>query len=147
MIVGLDFDGTVVEHAYPAIGLELPGAFDWLKKAEAEYGVEYILYTMRDGHELSAAVRYCGDRGICFLGVNTNPTQMHWTMSPKAYCHLYIDDAAMGVPLLEPVSGRRAYVDWVVAGPMLMEMAEEWLIEHPDRKGHAVKSAARYVSP
>ena len=47
-------------------------------------------------------------------GVNENPSQKSWTDSPKPYCHLYIDDAALGVPLeSNPHVSSRPYVDWV----------------------------------
>jgi predicted HAD superfamily phosphohydrolase YqeG len=44
-VVAVDFDGTLVEHAYPYIGAE---AFAWLIKLQAA-GVHLILWTMRDG--------------------------------------------------------------------------------------------------
>ena len=31
MIIAVDFDGTVVEHAYPEVGHENPGAWEWLR--------------------------------------------------------------------------------------------------------------------
>ncbi len=32
MIIAVDFDGTIVEHKYPAIGKELPFAIETLRK-------------------------------------------------------------------------------------------------------------------
>ena len=32
MLIAVDFDGTIVEHKYPAIGKELPFAIETLKK-------------------------------------------------------------------------------------------------------------------
>jgi len=31
-VIAVDFDGTIVEHAYPAIGAEMLFAFDTLKR-------------------------------------------------------------------------------------------------------------------
>lgn len=31
MIIAVDFDGTIVEHKYPAIGKEIPFAFETLR--------------------------------------------------------------------------------------------------------------------
>jgi hypothetical protein len=51
--------------------------------------------------------------GIPLMGVNENPSQKSWTSSPKAYAQLYIDDAALGTPLVYPESSsERPYVDW-----------------------------------
>jgi hypothetical protein len=43
--------------------------------------------------------------------VNGNPSQYGWTNSKKVYANLYIDDAALGVPLKFDETGR-GYVDW-----------------------------------
>ncbi len=45
---------------------------------------------------------------------NQNPEQASWSESPKCYAHLYIDDAALGCPLIYPEDGVRPYVDWEV---------------------------------
>ena len=75
---------------------------------------------MRSGEELGEAVEWCEGHGIELYGVNTNPLQDQWTSSPKAYGQLYIDDAALGVPLLydEP----RPYVDWVKVRELLADL-------------------------
>ncbi len=110
MIIAVDFDGTIVEHEYPAIGRRVPLAITKLKEFIAQ-GHKIILYTMRSGKELQYAVEYCKRNGINFWAVNENPTQKEWTSSPKIYAHMYIDDAAFGCPLIH-VKGRRSYVDW-----------------------------------
>jgi hypothetical protein len=124
-IVGLDFDGTVLTHAYPDLGDDI-SAFYWLREAQ-KMGAEFILFTMRDGHELRLAFECCASRGIDLFGVNENPEQHTWTISPKPYCHLYIDDMALGCPLEYPERGGRPYVDWAIAGPLLLDMCEERL--------------------
>ena len=48
-----------------------------------------------------------------------NPTQHTWTKSPKAYGHLYIDDAALGIPLVRGLNGEKPYVDWDKVEEML----------------------------
>lgn len=120
MIVAVDFDGTLVEHMYPQIGAEVEEAFDWLKRFH-EAGVRLILWTMRSQRTLFDAVDYCEERGVEFWGININPEQKSWSTSPKAYAHLYIDDAAVGVPLKVRAGSRRATVDWTLAGPMMWE--------------------------
>jgi hypothetical protein len=76
----------------------------------------------KHGDALTQAVEFCRQNGVEFAGVNTNPGQERWTLSPKAYCQLYIDDAALGCPLREnPKMGGRPFVDWSQVGPMVME--------------------------
>ena len=118
VIIAVDFDGTIVEHAYPEIGKDV-GALPWLRMF-ADSGTELILWTMRSGDTLEQAVDYCDQGGVRFFGVNSNPSQGGWTKSPKAYANLYIDDAAFGCPLVYPESGR-PYVDWNVVGPAVLE--------------------------
>jgi len=40
-----------------------------------------------------------------------NPTQDRWTDSPKCYANIFIDDAALGCPLIE--TDGRSVVDWL----------------------------------
>jgi hypothetical protein len=117
MIIASDFDGTIVDHLFPDLVEPVPGAFKWLKVFQ-ERGAKLILWTMRSGETLHEAVDYCRDNGIEFWGVNVNPGQKRWTVSPKAYAQLYIDDAAFGCPLLEnPRAGGRPFVNWDQVGP------------------------------
>ena len=110
MIYCVDFDGTVVTHEYPRIGKPVPGALETLR-ALRRNGDKIILFTMRGGNELDAAVKYLEGSGIQLYGINTNPTQTEWTESPKAYGQCYIDDASVGMKLVENPNGR-PYVDW-----------------------------------
>ena len=129
MIIAVDFDGTIAEHKFPDIGNPVPGAFHWLKKFR-EAGAGIILWTMRSdgqkhGPTLTQAVEFCRKHGIEFDGINENPTQKTWTCSPKAYAHIYIDDAAFGCPLVDSKEmGARMMVDWSKVGPAIMEQME-----------------------
>lgn len=128
MILAIDFDGTIVDHRFPEIGDAVPGAFDWLK-AFQEAGAKLILWTMRSddredgGNYLTDAIQFCRKNGVEFWAHNTNPEQNSWTESPKAYAHVYIDDAAFGCPLRNnPRLGGRPFVDWDTVGPVVMAM-------------------------
>lgn len=137
MDICIDFDGTCVTHEYPEIGREI-GAAPVLKEL-TEKGHRLILFTMRsdrkkkkkvNGEEiiveenvLTEAVQWFEKHGIPLYGVQKNPTQRFWTSSPKAYGHLYIDDAALGCPLLAgQTADERPYVDWI----RVREILEEW---------------------
>lgn len=117
MIIAIDFDGTCVTHAYPEIGLEI-GAAPVIKKL-VDRGDQIILFTMRSGEELKQAVEWFSKNEIPLFGVNQNPQQHTWTTSPKPYAHIYIDDAALGVPLTMPINGERGFVDWAAVATLL----------------------------
>lgn len=110
LIVAVDFDGTCVTHEYPKVGRFI-GAEQVLARL-VRSGAKLILWTMRSGEPLKDAVEWFSKRQIPLFGINSNPEQSTWTESPKAYAHLYIDDAALGVPLCEGLNGERPYVDW-----------------------------------
>ena len=131
MKIAIDFDGTIVEHEFPKIGKPVPGAFEWMKKFQ-EAGADLILWTMRSdgqdvGNVLTEAVEFCREKGIEFFGINTNPEQKSWTDSPKAYAQCFIDDHAFNCPLIQPESGR-AYVDWQVVGPAVLDKVK-WYVQ------------------
>jgi len=120
MYIGLDFDGTVVEHRYPDIGNNVPGAISVITQLWLE-GHKIILWTMRSGKELDDAVKHLSEYGIVPYGINGNPDQANWSTSPKAYCHLYIDDAALGCPLRPSMNSGRPMVDWEEVEKQLVE--------------------------
>ena len=143
MIIAVDFDGTCVTHKFPDIGENI-GAEIVLKKL-ADDGNKIILYTMRSHSSkktedaessgmistkrdcLQDAIDWFNKYNIPLYGVNCNPTQHEWTDSPKAYAHRYIDDAALGCPLIY-VGNRnnpyvRPYVDWIGVVNMLNDMS------------------------
>ena len=126
MFIGLDFDGTVVDHRYPDIGEPVPGAIKWLKRLQ-QSGARIILFTMRSnnsdtGNLLGEAVKYLEKNGIRLYGINKNPDQDEWTSSPKVYANVYIDDSAFGCPLVQPKGFSRPCVDWKVVGPQVEHM-------------------------
>ena len=110
-VIAVDFDGTCVEHNYPAIGMDVEGAVDVLRELN-NHGHRIILNTMRSGQRLEAAVRWFRDRKIELWAVNRNPEQEQWTSSPKVYADIYIDDSALGCPLIFLEGVRRPVVNW-----------------------------------
>ena len=110
-IIAVDFDGTCVEHNYPAIGMEVEGAVDVLR-ALNKRGHRIILNTMRSGEKLDAAVKWFRDRQVELWAVNRNPEQEEWTSSPKVYADLYIDDSALGCPIMFIDGLRKPVVKW-----------------------------------
>lgn len=124
MIIGVDFDGTIALHEFPNIGLEIPGAIHWMKEWQ-KAGADLMLWTVRtDGPEYgdvqTQAVEWCRKRGVEFVGVNETVCDASWTLGPKIFAHLIVDDCCFGCPLKHGYSGR-PYVDWDIVGPAVLE--------------------------
>ena len=98
MIIAVDFDGTIVEHRYPAIGKELPFATSTLRQL-MEDGHRLILWTVREGDLLQEAVDFCEQRGVSFFAVNKDFEEEDGTgkhFSRKIKADLFIDDRNVG---------------------------------------------------
>lgn len=95
--IAVDFDGTIVEHEYPAIGKELLFAFDTLKELQKR-GALLILWTFRTGRELQDAVEFCKRNGVEFYAVNRNYPEEEWNESTarKINADIFIDDRNIG---------------------------------------------------
>jgi len=95
--IAVDFDGTIVDHAYPAIGKEKLFAFRTLIELE-KLGARLILWTFRSGKELDEAVDFCRKNGIEFYAVNKNyPEEIYdESISRKIDADIYIDDKNVG---------------------------------------------------
>lgn len=114
----VDFDGTCTTHDFPRIGKDI-GAIPVLKRLVSE-GHKLIIFTMRSGDTLTDAEKWFEKNGLPVYGSNVNPTQKSWTKSPKAYGHLYIDDAALGAPLkFDEKLSDRPFVDWTIVEKQL----------------------------
>ncbi len=118
MDICIDFDGTCVTHEFPEVGKDI-GAAVVLKRV-VKAGHNLILFTMRSDEHLENAVKWFETNEIPLCGINKNPAQKKWTNSPKAYGQLYIDDAALGCPLIEAEKiSERPFVDWVAVNEYL----------------------------
>jgi len=119
MIIAVDFDGTIVEHRYPAIGKERPFATETLKKLIKD-GHRLILWTVREGRLLDEAVDFCRERGVEFYAVNRDYPEeekehnKHYSRKLKA--DVWIDDRNVGgLPdwgtIYEMITYRKTYED------------------------------------
>ena len=100
MRIAVDFDGTIVENQYPAIGVEKAYAVETLKQLAAE-GDEIILWTARCGQYLQDAVEWCEERGLIFSAVNSNyhtciSHQNGFSGARKIHVDIFIDDKNIG---------------------------------------------------
>ena len=96
--LAIDFDGTIVEDAYPSIGKPKIFAFETLKKLQSE-GYRLILWTYRHGKSLEEAVEFCRKNGVEFYAVNSSFEGEIFddeTQSRKIDAALFIDDRNLG---------------------------------------------------
>lgn len=103
----IDFDGTIVQHAYPDIGEPMPLAFEVMKSLK-EAGYKLILWTCREDRVsngrsrkyLTEAVDFCKERGVVFDAVNETLLDHDFrdekSLKRKPYANYYIDDAVPG---------------------------------------------------
>ncbi len=97
MIIAIDFDGTIVEYKYPALGKEILFATNTLKMLQKK-GHRLILWTYRAGRELDEAVEFCRNRGLEFYAINKNYPEEIFdeSISRKIKADMYIDDMNYG---------------------------------------------------
>jgi len=97
LTLAIDFDGTIVEHAYPEIGEVKIFAFETLKELQKN-NCKLILWTFRSGKELEEAVEFCKNNGIEFDAINSNypGEELTTEVSRKINADIYIDDKNLG---------------------------------------------------
>jgi len=98
MYIAVDFDGTIVEDRYPAIGKERPFATATLRQL-MEDGHKLILWSVREGALLEEAVKWCEQKGVYFISVNKNYDEENADSrcySRKLKADLFIDDRNVG---------------------------------------------------
>ncbi len=136
MTIAVDFDGTIVEHKYPAIGREIPFAIETLKKLRDEHH-KLILWTVREGRLLDEALAFCRERGLEFYAVNRDYPEEekernnHYSRKLKA--DIFIDDRNLGgLPdwgtIYEMVRDRLTFAD-------LLRRAGDSYAPEPSRPG------------
>ena len=97
MKIAIDFDGTIVEDAYPDIGKPMLFAFETMRELQ-KLNHQLILWTCRTGTELEDAVAFCRENGVDFYSVNRSyPEEEHdGECSRKIHAHVFIDDRSIG---------------------------------------------------
>ena len=123
LIIAVDFDGTIVEDAYPKIGKTRIFAFETLKRLQQD-GHRLILWTYSEGTKLQEAVDFCKENGIEFYAVNASfPEEKYdYSRSRKIHADLFIDDRNIG-----------GILGWGEIYQMITN--EEPNIKQPKRKG------------
>jgi len=97
LILAIDFDGTIVDDAYPKVGKPKLFAFETLKQLQKD-GHRLILWTYRSDIRLQEAVDFCKENGLEFYAVNKSfpEEQFDYSKSRKIHADLFIDDRNIG---------------------------------------------------
>ncbi|WKV10737.1 hydrolase [Marivirga harenae] len=95
--IAVDFDGTIVEDRYPAIGKPQLFAIETMKALHQQQH-QLILWTVREGKSLQEAVEFCRKHGIEFYAVNKNypEEELEPGQSRKLNVDFFIDDRNIG---------------------------------------------------
>lgn len=95
--IAIDFDGTIVDEAFPNIGKLKPHAKRVMHKIHQHGGV-ITIWTCRTGIAEINCLDFLTDKGIPFDFINRNPQGLidkYGTMPRKIGADVYIDDKAM----------------------------------------------------
>ena len=98
-VIAIDFDGTLCENRWPAIGAPKWNVINKALK-EKEQGAKLILVTMREGQSLDEALSACTSWGLSFDAVNDNleSWQKRYHNNPrKIGATEYWDDRAIDI--------------------------------------------------
>jgi hypothetical protein len=97
LIIAVDFDGTLVENEFPAIGNPIEETINTIKEIMRR-GHDVILWTCREGEALEQAVEFCSNNGLEFTAINDNTEyikKLFGGNSRKIFAHFYFDDCAL----------------------------------------------------
>lgn len=101
-VYAVDFDGTIVENAYPRIGKLKPETVDFIKKVHGR-GDKVIVWTSRSKKPLINMEKFLKWNKIPYHEINQNSSFK--TDSPKIIADYYIDDKAVNVTDLHKIAG------------------------------------------
>ena len=98
MIIAIDFDGTIHDGQWPAIGEPMPGAKEAINNLRSD-GHYVIIWTCREGIQQTEMINWLLAQGIGFDRVNDHEPgnlAMYRYAARKVYAHVYIDDKNVG---------------------------------------------------
>ena len=115
LIIAIDFDGTIVEDAYPKIGKPIIFAFETMKKLQSE-GHRLILWTYRTEKKLQEAVDFCKQQGLEFYAINKSYPEEEFDgkISRKINATFFVDDRNIG-----------GFIGWTAVHKLLLNYEPE----------------------
>jgi hypothetical protein len=110
-LIAIDFDGTIVEEAFPELGALKPHAKRVIQRIRREGG-RIAIWTARNKRFDEAIQTFLNENDIPFDVYNDhfpeNKEKYNWTAelgSPKIFAEIYIDDRGYGV--------KDRHIDWL----------------------------------
>ena len=115
LIIAIDFDGTIVEDAYPNIGKPMIFAFETMRKLQSE-GHRLILWTYRTEKKLKEAVDFCKQQGLEFYAINKSYPEEEFDgkISRKINATFFVDDRNIG-----------GFIGWTAVHKLLLNYEPE----------------------
>jgi len=115
LIIAIDFDGTIVEDAYPKIGKPMIFAFETMRKLQSE-GHRLILWTYRTEKKLQEAVDFCKQQGLEFYAINKSYPEEEFDgkISRKINATFFVDDRNIG-----------GFIGWTAVHKLLLNYEPE----------------------
>lgn len=98
LLIAVDFDGTIVEDAFPKVGKKKPFAIETIRMLQDD-GHRIILWTYRHGKPLQEAIEFLQKSGIKLYAVNKSYPEEENNpkgVSRKINADLFIDDRNFG---------------------------------------------------
>lgn len=114
-IIAIDFDGTLVDDAYPKIGTERISTCNFVRSLQ-KLGIKSILWTSRTGQELEDAINWCAEHNLHFDTVNKNIPEviaMTGQDTRKVYADVYLDDRNRSVDGSVAQTSVRTVMKWL----------------------------------
>ena len=103
MIIAVDFDGVLVQSAFPKIGEPDHEMVDLVRLLIQKSDVEVVLWTSRVDRPLEDAIAWCEQMGLTFDAINDNAPsnkrkygKLYPNGTRKVYADYYLDDHNMG---------------------------------------------------
>ena len=129
MIIAVDFDGVLCKNAFPSIGKPNYAVISMIQQL-VDNGHEVVLWTVRNGAELEAALEWCEKYGLHFCSVNapapSNAAEYkdkYPTESRKIYADIYIDDHNLEF-VMAPGAGEHNMVEKLQRGVRVWKAKE-----------------------
>jgi len=93
LVLAIDFDGTIVQDAYPNIGKLKPFASSIIRFLYYDYNCEIVIWTCRSGKEEIDCENFLIENNIPFTTINKNTPSViaRWNNddSRKVYADIY----------------------------------------------------------
>ena len=103
MIIAVDFDGVLVQSAFPKIGEPDREMVGLVRLLIQKSDVEVVLWTSRVDQPLEDAIAWCEQMGLTFDAINDNAPsnkrkygKIYPNGTRKVYADYYLDDHNMG---------------------------------------------------